>query len=71
MVTIGIVLFVIPTVNETPADFPATVLYDFRLAALGNQVVLWATIGLLFGWLTARSVRRSQAVRKVSSAPGP
>lgn len=65
VLTIGLVMLVLPTVNETPADFPATVLYDFRLAALGNQVVLWATIGLLFGWLTDRSLRRSQAVKKV------
>jgi predicted cobalt transporter CbtA len=44
----------LPTVNETPADFPAVVLYQFRLASLGSQAVLWTTLGLLFGWLTER-----------------
>lgn len=57
-VVIGVVMLVLPTVDETPTDFPATVLYDFRLASLGTQVVLWASIGLLFGWLTDRSLRR-------------
>lgn len=49
----------LPTVNETPADFPATVLYQFRVASLGSQAVLWATLGLLFGWVTERSLPRA------------
>jgi hypothetical protein len=48
----------LPAVNEVPADFPATVLWRFRLASLGTQAVLWATFGLLFGALTERSLRR-------------
>jgi predicted cobalt transporter CbtA len=68
MVTVGFVLLVMPTVNETPAAFPAGVFYDFRVAALGNQVVLWASIGLLFGWLTDRSLRRMPSVAKVDNA---
>jgi hypothetical protein len=31
------------------------VLWRFRVAALGIQVVLWTTIGLLFGVLAERS----------------
>lgn len=68
VVTVGLVMFVLPTVNETPADFPATVLYQFRLASVGNQLVLWSTIGLLFGWLTDRSLRRLQASPRVDRA---
>jgi hypothetical protein len=48
----------LPAVNEVPADFPATVLWRFRLASLGMQAVLWTTFGLLFGALTDRSLRR-------------
>lgn len=55
---ITVVSLVLPTVNEIPADFPATVLYQFRLASLGTQAVLWTTFGLLFGALTERSLRR-------------
>lgn len=62
VVVVGIVVFVLPAVNETPADFPATVLYQFRLASVGNQVVLWAGIGLVFGWLTDRGLSRPQSV---------
>jgi predicted cobalt transporter CbtA len=39
----------LPSLNETPAAFPATVLWDFRVASLGTQLVLWAALGLLFG----------------------
>ena len=46
----------LPAVNEVPRDFPAVVLWRFRLASLGTQAVLWATLGLLFGALTERSL---------------
>ena len=46
----------LPAVNEVPGDFPAVVLWRFRLASLGTQAVLWATLGLLFGALTERSL---------------
>lgn len=38
----------LPVVNEVPAGFPATTLWNFRLASIGMQAVLWATIGLVF-----------------------
>jgi hypothetical protein len=60
LVVIGVVEFVMPAVNETPVGFPAAVLWQFRLASLGTQAVLWATLGLLFGWLTDRSLRDRQ-----------
>jgi predicted cobalt transporter CbtA len=53
---IAICLFVMPDFNETPDNFPANVLWRFRIASLGTQAVIWATIGLLFGALTERSL---------------
>jgi hypothetical protein len=50
--------WLLPAINEVPADFPATVLWRFRLASLGMQAVLWATCGLAFGALTQHSLRR-------------
>jgi hypothetical protein len=47
----------LPDVQEVPEGFPAVVLWRFRIANLGIQAVLWATIGLLFGYLTERSLR--------------
>jgi hypothetical protein len=38
------------------------VLYDFRIAALGVQAVLWSVLGLTFGALVERGARRDQAV---------
>ena len=64
VVGIALVQLVLPAVEETPPDFPATVLWRFRLAALGTQLVLWATFGLLFGALTERSLRASRRVRR-------
>jgi len=55
LVAVGIVELLLPVVEETPADFPATVLYDFRVASLGGQLVLWTTLGLVFGALVERS----------------
>ena len=58
-VVVGVVAALLPTVAETPQDFPAVVLYDFRLSTLGIHVVLWAVIGLLFGALVDGSARRA------------
>lgn len=44
-----------PSVNEVPAHFPAALLWDFRVAAMGAQALMWSSIGLLFGALTARA----------------
>ena len=52
----------LPTFDEVPADFPAQTLWDFRLASLGTQVVLWATIGVAFAALLQRSTNRATAV---------
>ncbi|PYE17276.1 CbtA family protein [Paraburkholderia silvatlantica] len=47
----------LPTINEVPAAFPAVVLWKFRIAALGMQIVMWTTLGLLFGALAQRSLK--------------
>jgi predicted cobalt transporter CbtA len=46
----------LPQINEVPDHFSAVVLWQFRMAALGMQLVVWTTIGLLFGALTERSL---------------
>lgn len=56
LVAVIIVAFAaLPPIDEVPADFPADVLWRFRLASLGLQVVLWSTIGLVFGVPAERS----------------
>ena len=53
---VTIAYLALPAVNEVPRDFPAVVLWRFRLASIGTQAVLWTTLGLLFGALTERSL---------------
>jgi len=54
VVAIAVVMLVLPTIDETPGDFSAEVLYEFRLYSLGTQFVLWAMIGLVFGSMADR-----------------
>ena len=58
IVVMAVVGALMPVIAETPTDFPAVVLYDFRLATLGLQLVLWAAIGLVFGALVERRSQR-------------
>ena len=66
IVVIAVVMLILPTIDETPGPlrdsagtiiyegFPADDLYQFRLFSLGTQVVMWATIGLVFATLASR-----------------
>jgi predicted cobalt transporter CbtA len=56
LVIIVVAQLLLPTVNEVPAQFPADVLWNFRMTSLGMQFVLWTTIGLGFGILTERNL---------------
>jgi len=64
VVAIAVVMLVLPTIDETPGDFSADVLYEFRLYSLGTQFVLWAMIGLVFGSMADRLLgqRRRETV---------
>ena len=53
--------FLLPSVNEVPDGFPAVVLWKFRVASIGAQLVMWGTLGLLFGSLTERAVAGGKA----------
>ena len=55
VVAILAVALVMPSVNEVPEGFPAAVLWQFRIASLGAQVIMWGTLGLVFGRLTERA----------------
>lgn len=49
---------VLPTVNEVSAEFPPSVLWEFRLASLGTLVVLWAVLGVSFAVLVHRALAK-------------
>jgi predicted cobalt transporter CbtA len=59
IVAIAAAMLVLPAINEVPDGFPPALLWQFRIASLGTQAVLWTTIGLAFGALTQRSLARA------------
>jgi hypothetical protein len=66
ILAVAVVMLVLPPVSEVPQPlvneqgaivypgFSADDLFHFRLYAVGTQVIVWATIGLVFGALVSR-----------------
>ncbi|WP_351222404.1 CbtA family protein [Streptomyces sp. NPDC002133] len=54
--TVAIAAFTafLPSADALPDHFPAGVLWEFRLASLGVQALLWAALGLILGPLAER-----------------
>ncbi len=61
IVAASLVAVELPTVDEVPQGFPAAVLWNFRVSSLGIQLVMWASMGLLFGALVQRHLDGSHA----------
>ncbi|MFG1603461.1 CbtA family protein [Actinoplanes sp. NPDC049265] len=53
IVTIGYAL--LPNIDEVPATFPPSLLWNFRITSLGVQAIMWTTLGLTFAALTTRT----------------
>ncbi|MFJ8624859.1 CbtA family protein [Kitasatospora sp. NPDC093550] len=64
-VAVGLAFAFLPAVNEVPEDFSATLLWQFRLAALAIQLTLWTSFGLLFGHLAERLLTPKPATAAV------
>ncbi|MGH3763582.1 MAG: CbtA family protein [Pseudonocardiaceae bacterium] len=70
IVALAVAQFLLPAIDEVPDAFPASVLWNFRIASLGTQLVMWATIGLLFGALVPRHLESGGPTPgRVSHAP--
>lgn len=69
---IGLAYVFLPSFNEVGPDFPATLLWEFRLSTLAVQATLWVSFGLVFGALTERLLlpSRGRATSR-EGAPGP
>ncbi|MCW2804314.1 MAG: hypothetical protein JWN06_2531 [Propionibacteriaceae bacterium] len=59
LVLAGGAVALFPRFNEVPAHYPATVLYDFRLASFATQLALWAVLGLVLAELVHRLATRT------------
>ena len=56
-------LSLLPAIDEVPHTFPASLLWQFRIASWEMQLLLWGTLGVLFGWLTERDQSTHRLVR--------
>ncbi|CAM5776031.1 membrane protein [Labrys miyagiensis] len=54
IVVMAVAMLILPGVHEVPADFSANVLWNFRIASLGIHVILWTTLGIVFGLLAQK-----------------
>ncbi|TKJ18273.1 CbtA family protein [Blastococcus sp. CCUG 61487] len=60
-VALALILVLVPdNPDAISSDVPAAVVWDFRLASLGQLAVLWVGIGLAGGWFADRVTRGSQ-----------
>jgi len=60
LIAMIVVARILPGINEVPDEFPAVVLWQFRVASFGMQLLMWAMIGLVFGALTERAMTLSR-----------
>jgi Probable cobalt transporter subunit (CbtA) len=67
VVLMALAFYALPTVDEVPAGFSASLLWKFRVAAIGIQAVIWTTLGLGFGALARRQLEPA-AARRIASA---
>jgi hypothetical protein len=63
LITVAVAGLVLPPINEVPPEFPAVVLWQFRMASAGAQLIMWTTLGLLFGALAEHVLARQGVVR--------
>ena len=58
VVAVSVIQAFLRSINEVPGNFPAVVLWDFRIASLATQAVLWMVIGTIFGVLAQGVLQR-------------
>jgi len=56
LIVFALVKAALPDINEVPEKFSAVVLWQFRVASLGIQLVLWTVLGLAFGAVVEREL---------------
>ena len=63
LVAVVIFALVMPPLDEVPEGFPAVVLWQFRLASLGAQAIMWTVLGLGFGAWVQRDFAEAKVGR--------
>ena len=71
VVVVALVVLVLTLVpgspDAVPADVPAALLWDFRLASLAQLASMWLTLGLVFGLLMERVAAPERAREPVAA----
>jgi len=62
LVVMAVVAWLMPVVDEVPAAFPASTLWQFRTASIGTQATLWLALGLAFGAFAEKALTKKAAV---------
>ncbi|MEI8406677.1 MULTISPECIES: CbtA family protein [unclassified Kribbella] len=62
LVTIVAAYLILPSINEVPGSFPATLLWQFRFASLGTQATLWLLLGFGYAAAVDRRLSRQKVV---------
>jgi predicted cobalt transporter CbtA len=71
-VSLAVVLVALPANPDTiPADIPAGLLWRFRVASLGGNLLLWGLLALGFGWLWAERSNAEAAAAGRAHAGSP
>jgi predicted cobalt transporter CbtA len=60
VVVVGVLFLTLPATAD-PGEFPAGLLWNFRLSSIGTQLVLWTGLGVVFGLLCERANRKKGA----------
>jgi hypothetical protein len=58
LAVVGLAAALLPGAPAHMGEFPAELLWRFRISSLGTQAALWVALGLIFGGLTERAARR-------------
>ncbi|AYD04408.1 CbtA family protein [Neorhizobium sp. NCHU2750] len=65
---IAAVQFLLPAINEVPENFSAVTLYNFRIASVGIQAIVWAGTALIFGVMAEALMKNSGHYRNAIAA---
>lgn len=57
---------IMPSVDELPVAFPAGTLWEFRVASVAVQFVMWTTITLVFAAAAERQIAGTASARRAS-----
>ena len=57
----------LPVINEVPEGFPADLLWKFRVSSMVAQILMWGTLGLVFGTLVEKIVPTPRPVTRLAT----